>query len=136
GYLLVVVSNQGAVARGRCTWHDVKVCNERMRELLREEAGVEFDGVYFCPFHPKGTVPPYNVEHPTRKPSPGMLIQASRDLGIDLPGSWMVGDAMRDIQAARAAGIPGERAILIGHLENRRFESLREAAGWIVRNSA
>ncbi len=132
GYLLVVVSNQGAVARGRCTWFDVKACNDRMQELIRQESGVGLDGVYFSPFHPKGTVPPYNVEHPTRKPGPGMLVQAAQDLSIDVGGSWMIGDAPRDLQAAIAAGVADDRALLVGRLMNARFSDMPEAASWIV----
>ncbi|MBC7770917.1 MAG: HAD family hydrolase [Pyrinomonadaceae bacterium] len=114
GYLLIVVSNQGAVARGRCTVAQVEACNARMALLLKEQEGVTLDGVYFCPHHPAGTVAPYNAEHPWRKPGPGMLLQAARDLDVDLSQSWMIGDAPRDIEAALAAGIPRERAMLIG----------------------
>jgi D-glycero-D-manno-heptose 1,7-bisphosphate phosphatase len=113
GYALVVVSNQGAVARGRCTLAQVHACNERLRAIARAEAGVEFAGVYVCPYHPKGTTPPWNIEHPWRKPGPGMLLAAARDLGLDLARSWLIGDAQRDIDAALAAGIPREHALRI-----------------------
>ena len=114
GYALVVVTNQGAVARGECTIAQVEATNERVREVVREEAGVEIDGVYYCPYHPKGTVSPWNVEHVSRKPQPGMLLAAARDLGLDMGASWMIGDAERDIQAALAAGIAVERTIVVG----------------------
>ncbi len=114
GYALVVVTNQGAVARGECTIAQVEATNRRMCEVVRAEAGVEIDGVYYCPYHPKGTVSPWNVEHPMRKPLPGMLRAAARELGIDLAKSWMIGDAERDIQAAIAAGIAVEWTILLG----------------------
>jgi D-glycero-D-manno-heptose 1,7-bisphosphate phosphatase len=114
GFKLVVISNQGGVARGHGTIADVEACNTRMRELLRAESGVELDGVYYCPYHPRGTVPPFNAEHPWRKPAPGMILQAAIDLSLDLRKSWLIGDAPRDIEAAIAAAIPSDHAILIG----------------------
>ncbi|RMD60095.1 MAG: HAD family hydrolase, partial [Planctomycetota bacterium] len=57
-----------------------------------------------CPHHPQGVVAGYDREHPWRKPSPGMLLQAARDLDLNLSRSWMVGDALRDCQAGRRAG--------------------------------
>jgi D-glycero-D-manno-heptose 1,7-bisphosphate phosphatase len=113
GFALVVVSNQGCVARGVGTIEQVEACNRRMRELVRVEAGVELDGVYYCPHHPKGTVAPFNTEHPWRKPAPGMILAAAADLGLDLSRSWMIGDTARDAEAAIAAGIAAERTVLV-----------------------
>jgi D-glycero-D-manno-heptose 1,7-bisphosphate phosphatase len=113
GYALVVVSNQGGVARGACTVAQVEATNTRLRELLRAE-GVELDGIYYCPHHPAGSVAPFNIEHAWRKPSPGMLLAAATDLGLDLSLSWMIGDSPRDSEAAVAAGIPRERALRVG----------------------
>lgn len=111
GFLLVVITNQGCVARGVCTVERVHACNNRFRELL---APVTLDAIYVCPYHPRGTVPPYNVEHPWRKPSPGMILAARDDLDIDLSRSWMIGDAQRDLDAAITAGIAREQAVLVG----------------------
>lgn len=114
GFLLIVITNQGGVARGHGTLADVEACNARMRELLRAEAGVDVHAVYSCPFHPKGVVPEFTREHPCRKPAPGMILQAASDHSIDLARSWLIGDAPRDIEAALAAGIHPSRALLIG----------------------
>ncbi len=122
GFALVVVTNQGAVARGECTIAQVEATNARLREVLKAESGggadgqpeVELDAIYFCPYHPKGSVPPFNIEHPTRKPHPGMFLAAAADLHLDLSRSWMIGDADRDIAAALAAGIPAAHTILLG----------------------
>lgn len=114
GFTLVVVSNQGCIARGIGTIEQVEACNRRMRDLLRADAGIEFDGIYYCPYHPKGTVAPFNIEHHWRKPAPGMLLAAAADLGLDISHSWMIGDSPRDAEAAIAAGIAPERTILIG----------------------
>jgi len=113
GLALVVVSNQGGVARGACGIEQVEACNRQMRELLRAETGVELDSIYYCPYHPQGTVAPFNVEHPWRKPAPGMILAAAADLGLDLSRSWMIGDSERDAEAAVAAGIGVERVVVI-----------------------
>lgn len=110
---LIVVSNQGGVARGHCTIADVEACNRRLNELLWDVAGVRLTAAYFCPYHPKGTLEPYNMEHAWRKPGPGMLLAAAADHGLDLARSWMIGDAPRDIDAALAAGLPREQTLLI-----------------------
>ncbi|GJQ29109.1 MAG: hypothetical protein HBSAPP03_09930 [Phycisphaerae bacterium] len=114
GYALVVVSNQGVVARGGGTIADVEAVNARLREVVRAEAGVEFAGIYFCLYHPKGAVPEFTREHPWRKPAPGMILAAAADLGLDLASSWLVGDAPRDVEAGLAAGIARERCLRVG----------------------
>jgi D-glycero-D-manno-heptose 1,7-bisphosphate phosphatase len=127
GFALVVVSNQGGVARGTGTVALVEATNARMRGLLRAE-GVELDGVYYCPYHPEGVVAPYNTEHEWRKPSAGMLLAAAGDLGLDLSSSWMIGDAQRDVEAAVAAGIRRERTFRIG--EGKTFA---QGVAWVLR---
>jgi D-glycero-D-manno-heptose 1,7-bisphosphate phosphatase len=137
GFALVVVTNQGAVARGHCTIAQVQATNARLRELLRAaDPHADLDAVYFCPHHPQGTLAPYNTEHPWRKPHPGMLLAAAHDLNLDLAQSWMIGDADRDIAAALNAGLPPAQTIILddepapnaGH----RVRSLSEAARIIV----
>ena len=113
GYRLVVVTNQGGVARGRYEEEDVDRVHREIAglvDLAADRRGL-IDRFYYCPFHPEAVVDAYRREHPWRKPQPGMLLQASRDLGIDLRSSWMVGDQPRDVQAGAAAGC---RTILIG----------------------
>lgn len=129
GFKLVVITNQGGVARGHGTLADVDACNARMCQLLRAEAEVEIDAVYCCPYHPKGTVAPFNIEHPWRKPAPGMILQAADDLSIDLARSWLIGDAQRDIEAGLAAGIPASQTILIG---TAKHPDLRTAAAQLL----
>lgn len=116
GYALVVVSNQGLVARGVGTLADVTRTNDRVLELLTPQTTRRslIERVYFCPYHPKGTVAPFNVEHPWRKPAPGMILEAARELRLDLSRSWLVGDAPRDIEAGRNAGIDTDRCLLVG----------------------
>ncbi len=111
GYKIVIVTNQGGVARGKYSEEDVEATHERLRELIMAAAtGARIDGFYFCPYHPEGTVEKYKKEHPERKPQPGMLLRAAKELKLDLPQSWMVGDTLRDIEAGKAAGV---RTVLV-----------------------
>lgn len=111
GYKVVVVTNQGGVARGKYTEEDVEAVHRKISELLEAGAnGAKVDRYYYCPYHPQGTVSRYRKEHPNRKPAPGMLLEAAREMGLDLSQSWTIGDQVRDIQAGLAAGT---RAILL-----------------------
>ncbi len=113
GYTLVVVTNQGGVARGRYDEPAVHATHERLERLLRQATGLDraIDAFYFCPFHPEGTVERYRREHAWRKPQPGMLLAAATEGGLDLARSWMVGDQERDAAAGAAAGC---RSVLLG----------------------
>jgi D,D-heptose 1,7-bisphosphate phosphatase len=106
GFRLVVVSNQGGVARGAFTEADVESVHRRIAGLLADATGRDdlIDAFYYCPFHPQGTVEAYRREHPWRKPQPGMLLAAASALDLDLPSSWLIGDQPRDVAAGRAAG--------------------------------
>lgn len=112
GYRLIVVTNQGGVARGKYTEDDVDAVHQKIAALVDEAVGRDglIDRFYYCPYHPQATVAEYRRDHPWRKPHPGMLLQAARDLRIDLAQSWLIGDQDRDVQAGRAAGC---RAVLI-----------------------
>jgi len=111
GYALVVVTNQGGLARGGGTTRDVEGVNDAIRAQLGE--GV-LDACYFAPHHPGGVVTHYCDEHPWRKPGPGMIDAARRELDLDLSASWMVGDKQRDLDAGVAAGIDPARTIRVG----------------------
>jgi len=103
GYKLVVVTNQSGIARGMLTEEQLERIHGEMRRQLGEH-NAHIDGIYYCPYHPEGTVEGYAVDSPLRKPEPGMLLKAAGDLGIDLSESWMVGDSPRDIDAGQRAG--------------------------------
>lgn len=113
GFALVVVSNQGGVAAGACTLEQVEAVNDRLRELLAPE-GVRLAGVYYSPARPGGAVARFAAGDGWRKPAPGMILAAARELELDLGASWLVGDAPRDIEAGVAAGIARERCLLVG----------------------
>jgi D-glycero-D-manno-heptose 1,7-bisphosphate phosphatase len=115
GYTLVVFTSQGGVARGAYSLRQVEVVNDRVRELLVQELGEQpLEAIYYAPFHPTtGTDPVFTREHVWRKPGPGMVQAAARELGLDLSRSWAVGDKPRDVQAAVNAGLPRSRCFLL-----------------------
>ena len=110
GYSIIVVTNQGGVARGAYSEQDVDEVHQRINELVKASSGARIDRFYYCPYHPDGSVDRYKREHPWRKPAPGMLLQAAKDMDIDMSQSWMIGDQARDIEAGNAAGV---RTILL-----------------------
>src|SRR5579884_2424299 len=103
GFRLVVITNQAGIARGYFTEADL----QRMHDYLREQLaslGVRLDAIYYCPHHPEGVIPELAIRCDCRKPQPGMLLRAARDLDIDLPASWFLGDILDDIEAGNRAG--------------------------------
>ena len=103
GYKLVVVTNQAGIARGFYTQQDFDHLMQFMRAELQRE-GITLDAVYHCPYHPEG-IGEYRRDHEDRKPSPGMLLRAARDLSLDLSQSILIGDRCSDIAAANAVGL-------------------------------
>jgi D-glycero-D-manno-heptose 1,7-bisphosphate phosphatase len=105
GYACVLVTNQSVIGRGMLTMDGLGAVHA---ELLRQLAdrGAELDGFYFCPVVPAQT-DVLVVEHPDRKPGPGMLLRAAAELDLDLKRSWMVGDSISDMLAGRNAGCRG-----------------------------
>jgi len=109
GYLAVVVSNQPGVAKRHMTLAVFRdICRKMTRELLKEKT--QLDGEYYCLHHPEARLKKYRITCQCRKPKPGLLLQAEKDLDIDLKQSWLIGDNLSDIAAGRLAGC---RTILI-----------------------
>jgi D-glycero-D-manno-heptose 1,7-bisphosphate phosphatase len=142
GLLVVMVTNQAGVARGYFTEELVRETHALMdRRLAAGRARV--DAYYYCPHHPDGVAGPFRRNCECRKPKPGMILQAARDLDIDIAGSFVIGDRWLDIETGRAAGT---RAVLVrtgyGQNEERRPEgavtadyvadNLMDAASWIL----
>jgi len=99
---IVIVSNQGAVGRELMTLATAWELQNRVVATIAREGG-RIDASYLCPHRPdEGCA--------CRKPAPGMIRQAAQELQLDLSRSWLVGDAVSDLQAASAAGV---RAILV-----------------------
>jgi D-glycero-D-manno-heptose 1,7-bisphosphate phosphatase len=110
GFALVVISNQGAYAKGKTSLRALWLAHERFLALLAEQ-GVRLDGCHYSYGHPDGTVPHFNGPSLDRKPGPYNIFVAAAQLDLDLGRSWMVGDRDTDVACARAAGV---RPILVG----------------------
>lgn len=138
GYRLVVVTNQAGIGRGLYSLEEFEALMDWIREEFRAQ-GAALDAVYHCPFHPEHGVGAWRREHEDRKPGPGMLLRAARDLGLDLAGSVLVGDRCSDIDAAHAAGL--KQAFLLAGTEGGTCEGdytpvgiLEEVMVWLERN--
>jgi D-glycero-D-manno-heptose 1,7-bisphosphate phosphatase len=103
GFLLVIVTNQAGIARGLIDPKFVEAAHAEMRRRL-QAAGADLDALYFCPHQPGGSVAALSIECRCRKPAPGMIEDAVRDLGIDPKQSWVVGDKWLDVQLGQAVG--------------------------------
>ena len=102
----VVVTNQSGVARGYFPETLIHQVHQKMEDLLRM-AGAHLDGVYYCPHHPDVGSPPYRQRCRCRKPGPGMIEEAVRDLDIDAARSYIIGDRGNDIEFGHQFGARG-----------------------------
>ena len=104
GMPIVVVTNQSGIARGYYSDEQFHILTNWMYAQF-EKARCPLSAVYYCPYHPTGGLGKYRQDSYDRKPNPGMLLGAQKDLALDMKGSIMVGDNPSDILAARAAGV-------------------------------
>lgn len=127
GFLLIAITNQPDIARGKANRADVHKINAQLAAIL------PLDAIEVCEHDDK-------EQCDCRKPKPGMILRARERLGVDLISSFVVGDRWRDIEAGRRAGC---RTILIGDGYGEFFPSaptinlasLPEAASWIIKQS-
>ena len=123
GFLVVLVTNQSGIARGLYTVADYEAVQRRLGELLAA-SGARLDAAYFCPHHPRFSGP-----CECRKPGVKLFRDAARDLHIDLPRSWWVGDRLSDVQPAAALG---GKAILVATGEGNLHQGQARALGVAV----
>lgn len=134
GFKIVVITNQSGIARGYFTEDTLTQIHRKLvYELGQHDARI--DGIYHCPHHPDDACQ-------CRKPGTALFRRAAEELGIDLGGSFMVGDMQIDIDAGKAVGC---RTILvttgprqgsdINDPADYTADSLLEAAQWLVPNS-
>jgi D-glycero-D-manno-heptose 1,7-bisphosphate phosphatase len=144
GVPAIVVTNQSGVAREYFDERLVHRVHERIQGLLRQR-GAHLDKIYYCPHHPTAGKSPYRKDCSCRKPKPGMLRRAAKELAIDLTRSYVVGDRMKDVSFAHAAGLKGILVLTgygLGEYEHqrRRWEEqpdfiardLSQAVRWIL----
>lgn len=107
-YLAICITNQPIIARGECSFQSLSAIHNYLGVLLGEK-GAYLDALYFCPHHPDagfmGEITHLKKKCKCRKPEPGLLLQAAKEMNIDLSNSWMVGDRTGDILAAKRAGM-------------------------------
>jgi histidinol-phosphate phosphatase family protein len=101
GFRLVIVTNQSVVGRGLATDDDMGRIHEKLQTTLKA-MGCHVDAIYYCPHLP-------GAGCSCRKPEPGLILRAGKELGIDIPSSWMIGDKEIDLEAAKRAGCRGVR---------------------------
>ncbi len=134
GMSVAVATNQAGVGRGLMSAADLTAVHDRLAQAVRE-AGGELAGVFFCPHAP-------SEQCRCRKPLPGLLLQIEARLGLAVTGEYMVGDSLRDLQAARAAGaMPALVRTGFGRATERQlagqgdvpiFDDLASFADWLL----
>jgi D-glycero-D-manno-heptose 1,7-bisphosphate phosphatase len=136
GYRLVIVTNQAGIAKGLYSSDDVRRLHRDIQKDLARW-NVQADGFYFCPHHPDFTGPCR-----CRKPAPGMILEAQKDLNLDLERSYLIGDKISDIECGLAAGVRtfmvmtgyGRSEEHLAPPEVRRAADLAEAGELILKN--
>ncbi|HEY3187460.1 MAG TPA: HAD family hydrolase [Solirubrobacteraceae bacterium] len=106
GIAAVVATNQAGLARGYFTEEVMNAVNQRLVGELKR-AGAHLDGLYVCPHHPTEGMPPLRADCDCRKPKPGLLLRAAKELDLDLAASTIVGDKASDLAVARPVGARG-----------------------------
>ena len=109
GYTLIVVTNQSGIAHGLIDPGFIQICHDEMRKRL-QQGGADLDALYFCNHHPRGSIAELSIDCRCRKPLPGMVEDAARDLGVDPKQSWVIGDKWLDVNLGHAVGA---RSILV-----------------------
>jgi len=144
GFAVVVITNQAGIARGIVPEAFVGAAHRHIEERMRA-GGAHIDAFYYCPHHPDGTVAALRTTCECRKPQPGLLLRAARELDLDLTRSFMVGDRLHDLEAGRTAGT---RTVMVrtgyGAAEERTenpamrpdavADNIAGAAAWILQN--
>lgn len=119
GFFLVLVSNQSGIARGLVSRAEAAAVHRRVvSELAR--ADVDLDDARYCPHAPDDSCA-------CRKPAPGLLLAAARELGVDLAASFMVGDKASDVEAGHRAGC---RSIRFAPAGADRGDAVAVAQSW------
>jgi D-glycero-D-manno-heptose 1,7-bisphosphate phosphatase len=147
GFATIVVTNQSAIARGLIDETFLNHLHHTIDARLASSGG-GVDRYYFCPHFPEARIERYRRTCACRKPAPGMIEQACRELDLDAARSVMVGDRWLDVACGRAAGT---RTVLVrsGHGSSEAdtappdgvradaiLNNLMEAVGWILRTMA
>ena len=145
GYKVVITTSQAGMAHGMVSEAVLAEIHDYLTTRMAA-AGVRVDGIYFCPHHPDAKVEKFRRVCDCSKPKPGMVLQAARDLDLDLPRSFVIGDRWRDLEMGQRAGT---RGLLVrtgyggtealstpdGLKAEAILANAMEAASWVVRHA-
>lgn len=131
GFRTIIISNQPGVAKRQFAYSEhVKMNSKLERELAKK--GCKLDGTYYCLHHPSALIRKYKKNCDCRKPKPGLILEAAKDLDIDLKGSYFVGDSLGDVKAGKAVGC---KTVLVGHVTdflNRMIEKEKTEPDFMI----
>lgn len=96
GYYLIIISNQPGIALGYFNETELEKVAKKIEKGLLEQS-VALNGFYYCPHSAES-------QCMCRKPRPGLLFKAAKDMQIDLSASWMIGDILHDVEAGKRSG--------------------------------
>ena len=138
-YLIVMITNQSAIAKGFITIDSLEKSFNKLETSL-SKINFYFDGIYYCPHYPvsgyKNENKKYKVFCLCRKPQPGMIFKAAKDLNINLKKSYFIGDTLRDYEAAKAANV---KPIILNKLNFKivdyKYKNDLKAAAKYIKNN-
>ncbi len=134
GFRIIVITNQSAIARGICTEDQVMNIHREMTGFFKR-SGAVIDAFYYSPYLEDAPVPKFRKRDESRKPAPGMILQAAENFGVNLSESFVIGDSSRDILAGKKAGC---KTILVltgnGPLARMELENLKVKPDLISEN--
>lgn len=135
GFIVCLTTNQSGAARGFYEEDHIKALNQRVCDLLKQEAGAHLDGVYYCPHLKKSEIPEYAIDCKCRKPELGMIEQACKAFPkIDRAASFVVGDKASDVTYGRNMG---GKSILVKTGYGKRvlegkYQALDQRPDWVA----
>tara|TARA_Y100000768_G_C23850849_1_gene620894 strand:+ start:242 stop:811 length:570 start_codon:yes stop_codon:yes gene_type:complete len=103
-YLIIVITNQAGIGKGFYSEKDFFKLNEWMIDQFSKK-NIEITKVYFSPYHPNSIIGKYKKDHISRKPNPGMILEAKEEFNISLNDSILIGDKVSDIEAGITASV-------------------------------
>lgn len=132
GFALVLVTNQSGIARGIFSEQQFMRLTEWMDWSLADR-GAHLDGIFYCPHYPQAANVAYRQQCSCRKPQPGMLLSAQKQLNVNIATSYMVGDKVEDMLAGEAAGVSKKVLVRSGKPLTADGEA---AADWVMNSLA
>lgn len=124
GYMLIVITNQSGIGRGKYSVEQFKQLSNWMTEQFKAKNIVIAD-VYFCPHHPTNATSEYLKVCTCRKPQPGLILKAAEKYQIALSESVFIGDKVSDMKAAIAAGIKNRILLASQYDDESNIEAQR-----------